>query len=277
MDFTIKTYKSLLQILMEKKYLFLSFQEYIQKKYSIQNSNLSFVILRHDVDRLPQNALRMAQLEAQMNIKSTYFFRVINKTFKSNIIKKIAELGHEIGYHYENLSTVSKQIKNKKYKTNHNNKYINKLFEYALEDFKMKLKELRKFYPVKTISMHGSPLSKYDNRDLWKKYDYKNEEIIGEPYFDVDFNNILYITDASREWNNENINKRDKVNNKFKFTFNHTNDIILGLRKNILPDKIMINIHPEFWANNTVEWYRIFLYRKIRNTIKKIFLKYTNN
>jgi len=262
---------------MEKKYLFLSFQEYIQKKYSIQNSNLSFVILRHDVDRLPQNALRMAQLEAQMNIKSTYFFRVINKTFKPNIIKKIAELGHEIGYHYENLSTVSKQIKNKKYKTNHNNKYINKLFEYALEDFKMKLKELRKFYPVKTISMHGSPLSKYDNRDLWKKYDYKNEEIIGEPYFDVDFNNILYITDASREWNNENINKRDKVNNKFKFTFNHTNDIILGLRKNILPDKIMINIHPEFWANNTVEWYRIFLYRKIRNTIKKIFLKYTNN
>jgi hypothetical protein len=39
--------------------------------------------------------------------------------------------------------------------------------------------------------MHGSPRSKYDNKDVWKKYDYKKYEIKIEPYFDIDFNQMF--------------------------------------------------------------------------------------
>ena len=59
--------------------------------------------MRHDVDRMPGNALKMAEVEHEFNIKSTYYFRVNNSVFKKEIIKKIASLGHEIGYHYECL------------------------------------------------------------------------------------------------------------------------------------------------------------------------------
>jgi len=76
------------------------------------------------------------------------------------------------------------------------------LFELAICDFRLNLEKFRKIYPVKTICMHGSPLSEWDNRDLWEKYDYRDFGIIGEPYFDIDFNEIFYVTDTGRKWNN---------------------------------------------------------------------------
>ena len=64
---------------------------------------------------------------------------------------------------------------------------------------------------VKTICMHGSPLSKWDNRDLWKKYDYRDFGIIAEPYFDVDFDEVFYLTDTGRRWDGDKVSVRDKV------------------------------------------------------------------
>ncbi len=69
----------------------------------------------------------------------------------------------------------------------------------------------RKIVPVKTICMHGSPLSKYDNKELWEKYDYRDYGIIGEPYFDINFNEVFYLSDTGRSWNNSDANVRDKV------------------------------------------------------------------
>ena len=59
------------------------------------------VILRHDVDRRPLNALTTAKLENELGIRGTYYFRIVPESFDETIIKQIAELGHEIGYHYE--------------------------------------------------------------------------------------------------------------------------------------------------------------------------------
>jgi len=44
--------------------------------------------------------------------------------------------------------------------------FRDKFFELAIDDFRLNLEKLQKLYPVKTICMHGSPLSKWDNRDL---------------------------------------------------------------------------------------------------------------
>ena len=59
--------------------------------------------------------------------------------------------------------------------------------------------------------MHDSPLSKYDNRLLWKYYNYRDYGIIGEPYFDIDFNDVFYLTDTGRRWDGEKVSVRDKV------------------------------------------------------------------
>ncbi len=44
--------------------------------------------------------------------------------------------------------------------------------------------------------MHGSPRSKYDNKSIWSNNKYTDYEIIGEPYFDLNFNNVGYLTDT---------------------------------------------------------------------------------
>jgi len=59
--------------------------------------------------------------------------------------------------------------------------------------------------------MHGSPLSKYDNRCIWKKHDYRIHGIIGEPYFDQDFKKVLYLTDTGRKWDGAGVSIRDKA------------------------------------------------------------------
>ena len=48
----------------------------------------------------------MAQLEADMGNRGTYYFRIVPESFDPQIIENIAELGHEVGYHYEDVSLV---------------------------------------------------------------------------------------------------------------------------------------------------------------------------
>ena len=62
--------------------------------------------------------------------------------------------------------------------------------------------------------MHGSSLSKYDNKLLWKYYNYRKSGIIGEPYFDIDFNEVFYLTDTGRRWDGDRVSVRDKVESK---------------------------------------------------------------
>jgi hypothetical protein len=56
-----------------------------------------------------ENALVIAKIEKEAGIKASYYFRIVKQSYDENIIEKIAEMGHEIGYHYENLSEISKK------------------------------------------------------------------------------------------------------------------------------------------------------------------------
>jgi hypothetical protein len=139
------------------------------------------IILRHDVDRRPGNALKTARLEHDLGIPASYYFRAVPESWDEAIIQKIAGLGHEIGYHYENLSACKGDPGR------------------AWEDFQANLAKLRDLAPVTTICMHGSPLSRINNLDLWKTHDYKALGIVGEPYLDVDFTQVFYLTDTGPE------------------------------------------------------------------------------
>lgn len=66
-----------------------------------------FFILRHDVDYCPAAALRLAEMEAARGVRATYF--LLLNTFYYNLLspehadvaRRIAELGHEVGLHYD--------------------------------------------------------------------------------------------------------------------------------------------------------------------------------
>lgn len=148
------------------------------------------------------------------------------------------------------------------------------MFELALDDFGRKLEKLRKFHPVKTICMHGSPLSKYDNRELWEKYDYRDFGIIAEPYFDIDFDEVFYISDTGRSWNNSDVSVRDKVSSGSDIEIKDTNDLIKKIEDGELPDKIMINVHPQRWTDDYGPWVRELVAQNFKNVVKKYLLKF---
>lgn len=65
-----------------------------------------FLILRHDVDASLEAALKMARIEADLSIRSTYFVLFSHKLYnlleKDSLttLREILGLGHEIGLHY---------------------------------------------------------------------------------------------------------------------------------------------------------------------------------
>ncbi len=246
MDFTVKKYRQLLGALKEANYTFQTFEEYLKSPAD------RVVMLRHDVDLMPNNSLRFAKIQHEHGAKGSYYFRAVPESWDDSIIKEISNLNHEIGYHYENLTTCKGNL------------------EKALDDFKLNLQKLRELAPVSTICMHGSPMSKYDSRDLWKDFDYRSLDLIGEPYFDVDFNEVFYLTDTGRKWDGDKVSVRDKVNSSFKQSYHSTNQIIIALRKSELPNKIMITFHPQRWNDNLFMWVKEYIMQNIKNSIKKL-------
>ena len=249
-DFTLKAYTNLLKALKESSCVFYSFSAYLNE------SAAKVFVLRHDVDKMPQNALDFARLEHEMGISASYYFRIVPQSFNPKIIKEIASLGHEIGYHYEDMDLCSGDV------------------DKAYTSFQKNLTKLREIAPIQTICMHGSPLSKYDNRDLWKKYDYRELGIVGEPYFDIDYSKVFYLTDTGRKWSSMDASIRDKVASSFHIEIKNTQHLIQLIREGKLPDQIMINTHPQRWNDNLLLWTRELLWQTLKNQAKKILVRW---
>ena len=242
-DFTTEIYNALLVELKRQQYQFYTFE-----KYLVQKPAGKIAILRHDVDLLPFNSVATAQIEHNLGIEASYYFRIVKESNDPVAIQKIQSLGHEIGYHYEDLALCKGNT------------------QQALLQFAENLSYFRQFYPVKSICMHGSPLSKFDNRSVWKDQDYKTYGLIGEPYFDLDFKLFYYLTDTGRKWDGEKEVIRDKVEKHFSQTYHATFEIIANA--NQLPDNLMITTHPQRWTNSLLPWMKELVLQNAKNTVK---------
>jgi len=249
MEFTLRKYKKLLLAFLEKEYK-------LKTVNTFQEKEIKTVLLRHDVDRYPKIALRMAILEAELGVKATYFFRILPSVFKEDIITKIQELGHEVSYHYEDLSLMKGN------------------FEKAIQHFEFQLNKFRKIAPTQTICMHGSPLSKWDNKQIWKKYNYKKFGIICDTSFDINYDEVFYITDNGWGWNKNSTSIRDKVVTKFNIHIKDTDHLINLIYSDKLPSSIMLNAHPDTFNDNFFLWFVNFCVIKGKNIAKRIIVKY---
>ena len=278
-DFTLSTYRQLLSAIIKGGYSIVTFEDWCDNK-----AHGRYVILRHDVDLNANNSLVVARIEAEMGIRASYYFRVIPQSNIPSVIMEIADLGHEIGYHYEDLS-LFKGDRDK-----------------SIEHFERHLTYFRQFYPVRTICMHGSPASKWDNRDLWKTFNYTDFGIVGEPYFDLlsseneRAGNLLYLTDTGRMWDGDKYNVRDKIRTNKRIGSQsqtgldktmrkdiysagnrdlkmHTSfDVIDWLRSVADKDQIMITTHPQRWTDSSIGWYSELLKQRVKNLIKRFLL-----
>lgn len=222
------------------------------------------VMLRHDVDLKPQNSLKTAQIEKELGWKATYYFRAVPESWDDSIILEIVSMGHEIGYHYESLTTCNGNM------------------EAAYLDFCKNLEKLRTLVPVHSICMHGSPKSKWDSRDLWKYYDYHALGITFEPYFDVDFSKRFYLTDTGRRWDGFKVSVRDKIPIYQEewiekgWVYHSTDDIIKAIVEGGLPKCLMITTHPQRWSDNAAAWLKELASQTIKNAVKSVIVAKKN-
>jgi hypothetical protein len=237
LDFTLNKYRELCQSAQESSCTVLTVEAYLSSK----NPPEECIVLRHDVDRKPYNALRMAKLENQYGLKATYYFRINNAVFVPDLIREIAAMGHEIGYHYEALDKAKGD------------------YEQAIRIFDDDLKRLRGICEVRTICMHGNPLTEGDNRDLWLKYNFKDFGLLGEAY--LSFNDdIAYLSDTGRTWGNKHkvkdllpANTETGRNRAKEAGASSTNDII-GLIKSGKLGPAYLLTHPERWSDSLGGW-----------------------
>ncbi len=240
LDFTLSKYSELLDAL---------------KSYGFQE-----LTLRHDVDLKPDNSLHTATMEAEKGMHGIYYFRAVPESWNEKVINLIALLGHEIGYHYESLTTCEGDV------------------DKAYEDFCANLERLRALVPVRSICMHGSPRSPFDSKDIWEKYDYKALGIENEPYLDTDFSQVFYLTDTGRRWDGYRVSVRDKIPQYQDrwiaqgLSFHSTDDVIKGLHERLIPKKLMITVHPQRWNPFGSAWCKEFLLQNIKNSIKRVLI-----
>lgn len=266
-DFSLDIYRELLEALQKQGYELISYAEFL-KSQKLKANSQKRIILRHDVDARPQNSLQTAQIEHSLGAKATYYFRVGKESNDPQIIKAIARLGHEIGYHYEDMSLCSGDI------------------DAAWSHFQTWLEYFRQYYAVETVCMHGAPTSRYDSKDLWKKYDYKTLGIIGEPYRDTDFlslrndcySGVFYLTDTGRCWDGYKVSVRDKIPQyqdewtKQGLTWHTTQALIEAIKANKLPNHVMITTHPQRWTNDSALWWKELVLQNSKNIIKRFLI-----
>ena len=173
MAFPLAHYRALLVNLLERRYSLLPVRAYFERYFE------PAVFLRHDVDRLPGRAVRMARAEHALGVKATYYFRSdAGGEFPEAAVRAVAALGHEIGYHYEVVTRYGAGSAE------------------AVEAFARDLASLRKLSDVKTVAAHGSPLSGATNIGYARGLDRSALGLLGEPQTDFDFSRVLYVTDT---------------------------------------------------------------------------------
>lgn len=262
LDFTLKKYKELCDCVSRSSYKIITVERYL----SHFNLSDAFTILRHDVDRKPARAEKMALIESDFGIKATYYFRKAHYVFKPEIMKRISAMGHEIGYHYEVLDKAKGNI------------------QKAYLIFKKELTMFRDIANIKSVAMHGNPLTGWINSDFWKHFSFDEFHLSGDASLSIKDNSVLYFTDTGRNWNPMKYNRKDFISNSnanksLAKKIYKTDDLIRFVSSFEKKHHLYLSIHPNRWNDSTVDWLLQFGEDFLVNQVKLVmgFLKPLNH
>jgi len=163
-DFTFRHYEQILKVAKQKGFKFAFFQEKSFEKT---------IYLRHDIDVSLENALKIAEIEKKYKVYSTFFIRTHTSFYNPispdslGIIKKIINLGHKIGLHYDGI--IKKELE----------KMIQKEFNY-----------LQNYFPISKVVSFHHPNPKVFGLEV------KNFINTYNSYF---FKECDYISDSNRD------------------------------------------------------------------------------
>jgi hypothetical protein len=66
--------------------------------------------------------------------------------------------------------------------------------------------------------------------------------------------------------------KSNKVKSRFDIKIKSTHDLIEKIQKGEMPDKIMMNVHPQRWNDKVVPWMSELVRQNIKNVVKRLIV-----
>jgi len=238
-DFTTRHYEELLSAGYESGWEFLTVRDYLQVDPLPDN----FLVLRHDVDRKVGHARTLARIEAAYGISGTYYFRT--STFDPELVREIADLGHEIGYHYEDLAATDGDMAE------------------AERRFAANLSSFREVVDIDTVCAHGSAFSSQYNPDLWagRLDELRNYDVVGDAYLSMDMgpeHDTYYLSDTHRTWETTlaDFGIDDTTSSLLELpavgTIERTEDLVTALQSHPCSG-LYILAHPSRWSRSRGE------------------------
>ena len=131
-DFTESKYKKIISKL-KKTHKFIFYKEI--------NKADKFVLWRHDCDYSINKAYKLAKIEKKLDVKGTYFlnphcrFYNIFEIEQTDLIKKIIQLGHDIGLHFDSEYHKIKNVRQLEKKINLEKEILENFFEKKISVF----------------------------------------------------------------------------------------------------------------------------------------------
>lgn len=224
-DFTFDHYGRLLDAALDNGYTFYTLHDYVTRS----DHDSDHIVIRHDVDRKVGTAKAMARVEADRGVATSYYFRT--STFGPEVAAEVEGLGHEVGYHYEDLAKTRGK------------------FEAAHDRFGRNLARFREHADITTICPHGSPLSPHHNLDMWRgertieEYDLRAEAYLSVETASDDATKPSYVSDTGRDWATT-IADFGRIST--------TDDLIAGLESGGC-ERLYLLVHPGRWSRNPAE------------------------
>jgi hypothetical protein len=175
-NFSFQHYSEILKLAKKIGYEFCFFSRRPDKKSRK-------LYLRHDVDFSLEAALRLAKIDKRNGIYSTFFIRLGSPFYnlfdinQLKIVKKIIDLGHQVGLHFDERFIDSKEL-------------TQKMLEGEVV---RQLKILKKYFDIKNIVSFHIP-----SRFIFNKNFGSNKfKSTYSPYF---FSEIKYLSDSRGIW-----------------------------------------------------------------------------
>ena len=190
-----------------------------------------FFLLRHDVDYCPEVALAMAEVEAELGIRATYFMLLTSRHY--NLLseryitapRKLRELGHEVGLHYD-LSVLES---------------VEGLTPTEVLSQQAEMLGSLAGDAIQSIAMHNPSLSGADP--------FRQDKRFVNTYHEAFTRDIAYFSDSCGAW-------RDKAH-----------ATLTGPAEDI-PKKLQLLIHPMLWGEKSgTRWDRLAAWQGDQQTL----------
>lgn len=227
----------------------------------MESSQLSYLILKHDVETNVKRAYSIARIEHKYGHCGSYYVQayLLNNENNVRLLKKMQMMGHEISYHYDVMDSCKGNL------------------DLAIKEFECNKQTFEaNGFAINTVCQHGNPIVERvgytSNRDFFRSdrvrkiYPEISDIMVNfQSFYHTEY---TYYSDAGRCFkriydplNNDVVNSAEKDR-----TYRDLDDVLSEMAYD---GRNIISIHPHRWTKSAIAYMiKMLAFRIIRGTAR---------